>query len=44
MLLAESFVDYPLRTPLLGSLFAIACVEMIRARSSAGQRASTRLR
>jgi O-antigen ligase len=35
MLLAESLVDYPLRTPLLGSLFAIACVEMIRARSTA---------
>lgn len=35
MLLAESLVDYPLRTPLLGSLFVIACVEMIRARSTA---------
>jgi hypothetical protein len=24
-------VDYPLRTPLLGSLFVLACLEMARA-------------
>ncbi|HEX4695431.1 O-antigen ligase family protein [Sphingomonas sp.] len=31
ILMASSLVDYPLRTPLLGALFAIACVEMRRA-------------
>lgn len=31
ILMAASLVDYPLRTPLLGALFAIACVEMARA-------------
>ena len=31
ILLASSLVDYPLRTPLLSALFAIACVQMARA-------------
>lgn len=31
ILLASSLVDYPLRTPLLGAVFAIGCVEMLRA-------------
>jgi O-antigen ligase len=31
ILMASSLVDYPLRTPLLSSLFAVACVEMARA-------------
>lgn len=31
ILMASSLVDYPLRTPLLGALFAIACLEMRRA-------------
>jgi hypothetical protein len=30
ILMASSLVDYPLRTPLLGALFAIACIEMRR--------------
>jgi len=30
ILMASSLVDYPLRTPLLGALFAIACIEMTR--------------
>lgn len=30
ILMASSVVDYPLRTPLLSALFAIACVEMAR--------------
>jgi len=30
-LLLSSLVDYPLRTPLLGALFLIACTEMMRA-------------
>ena len=30
ILLASSLVDYPLRTPLLGAVFAISCVEMMR--------------
>ncbi len=29
ILMASSLVDYPLRTPLLGALFAFACVEML---------------
>ncbi len=28
ILMASSLVDYPLRTPLLGALFAVACVEL----------------
>ena len=31
ILMASSLVDYPLRTPLLGALFAIAAVMMMRA-------------
>jgi hypothetical protein len=31
ILMASSLVDYPLRTPLLGAIFAIACIEMARA-------------
>ncbi len=31
ILMASSLVDYPLRTPLLGAVFAIACVELGRA-------------
>ncbi len=30
ILMAESLVDYPLRTPLLGGLFVLACLEMAR--------------
>lgn len=30
ILMASSLVDYPLRTPLLSALFAVACVEMSR--------------
>jgi O-antigen ligase len=32
ILMLSSLVDYPLRTPLLSSLFAIACVELIKSR------------
>lgn len=32
ILLLSSLVDYPLRTPLLSGIFAIACVELIRAK------------
>jgi O-antigen ligase len=32
ILLLSSLVDYPLRTPLLSSFFAIACVELLRSR------------
>jgi hypothetical protein len=39
ILMASSLVDYPLRTPLLSALFAIACVEMAR---SARRRATHR--
>jgi hypothetical protein len=31
ILMASSLVDYPLRTPLLGALFAVATVMMMRA-------------
>jgi hypothetical protein len=31
ILMLSSLVDYPLRTPLLGAVFAIACIEMLRA-------------
>ena len=30
ILMAKSLVDYPLRTPLLGGLFVLACLEMAR--------------
>jgi O-antigen ligase len=32
VLMLSSLVDYPLRTPLLSGLFALACVELLRAR------------
>lgn len=32
ILMLSSLVDYPLRTPLLSGVFAIACVELIRSR------------
>lgn len=32
ILMLSSLVDYPLRTPLLSGLFAIACVELVRAK------------
>ena len=41
ILLASSLVDYPLRTPLLSALFAIACVQMARA-GSPGRGSSNR--
>jgi len=31
MLMLSSLVDYPLRTPLLSALFAVACIEMLKA-------------
>ena len=31
ILMTSSLVDYPLRTPLLSAVFAVACVEMARA-------------
>jgi hypothetical protein len=37
LLMLSSLVDYPLRTPLLASLFALGCVEM--ALSARGRRA-----
>jgi O-antigen ligase len=36
ILLLSSLVDYPLRTPFLSGLFALACVELIRSRRAAG--------
>jgi O-antigen ligase len=30
ILMLSSLVDYPLRTPLLSGLFAVACVELVR--------------
>jgi hypothetical protein len=30
LLMAQSLVDYPLRTPLLAAMFALACFEMMR--------------
>ncbi|TCS14906.1 O-antigen ligase family protein [Caulobacter sp. BK020] len=35
ILMASSLVDYPLRTPLLGALFALACVELAAAAARA---------
>lgn len=32
ILMVSSLVDYPLRTPLLSALFAIACVELVRSK------------
>ena len=32
ILMLSSLVDYPLRTPLLSGLFAVACVELVRSR------------
>jgi O-antigen ligase len=32
IMMLSSLVDYPLRTPLLSALFALACVELVRAR------------
>jgi hypothetical protein len=32
ILMLSSLVDYPLRTPMLSGLFAIACVELVRAK------------
>jgi O-antigen ligase len=37
ILMASSLVDYPLRTPLLGAVFAVACVEMARAASRSSE-------
>ena len=41
ILMLSSLVDYPLRTPLLSALFAIACVELARSnrRAEGPQRA-----
>jgi O-antigen ligase len=36
ILMLSSLVDYPLRTPLLSGLFAIACVELLRAKPHSG--------
>ena len=35
-LMLSSLVDYPLRTPLLSSLFALACVELVRSKGRVG--------
>lgn len=35
ILMLSSLVDYPLRTPLLSGLFAIACIELVRSRDRA---------
>jgi O-antigen ligase len=35
ILIISSLVDYPLRTPLLSSLFALACVELVRSKGRA---------
>ena len=37
MLMASSLVDYPLRTPLLGSVFIFSTVQMMRARAAQRQ-------
>ena len=44
MVMAESLVDYPLRTPLLGCVFVIGCVEMIRVRTRVAPEARKRVR
>lgn len=38
IMLSESLVDYPLRTPLLSALFAMACAELARTRGPATER------
>jgi len=35
IMMLSSLVDYPLRTPLLSALFALACVELVRAKRHA---------
>jgi O-Antigen ligase len=40
IILLSSLVDYPLRTPLLSSIFAIACVELIRSKRRVAPSAS----
>lgn len=42
ILMASSLVDYPLRTPLLGALFALACVELAAAARARRQAKATR--
>jgi hypothetical protein len=39
ILMASSLVDYPLRTPLLGALFVICCIEMARG-ATVGERSA----
>ncbi|MDB5703916.1 MAG: hypothetical protein JWN66_1032 [Sphingomonas bacterium] len=41
ILMLASLVDYPLRTPLLGGIFAIACIAMWRASRNSGPEGST---
>jgi hypothetical protein len=33
----SSAVDYPLRTPLLSGIFAVGCVELLRAKRQANR-------
>jgi O-antigen ligase len=37
ILMLSSLVDYPLRTPLLGGLFCVACIELLRSSSHAAR-------
>lgn len=39
ILMSSSLVDYPLRTPLLGALFVICCIEMARGAAVGGRTA-----
>jgi len=41
ILMMSSLVDYPLRTPMLAAIFAIACVEMAHAAREPGEAAGT---
>jgi hypothetical protein len=41
ILMLSSLVDYPLRTPLLSGLFAVGCVELVRAQRPASARPAT---
>jgi O-antigen ligase len=41
ILMLSSLVDYPLRTPLLSSLFVLACVELVRSKGRSSQSHST---
>jgi O-antigen ligase len=41
ILMLSSLVDYPLRTPLLSGVFAIACVELVRGRRRSKQSPDT---